>query len=220
MKLFLIRHGESIQNTFENRNIGLPDHKVYLTEKGEQEAKDAGLFLKEYVQNNNIDLNKSVMWVSPYQRTRETAWIINDALKIKKVKEDYALIEQRYGLFDDKAIETIKELYPNQFEYYDNWYQNNGKFYCKLPQGESPMDVAIRTRLFLETLYREKEKNAFIVSHGTAIRTIVMNIMHYSPEWFNNDPKPENCSIKYVDTNEMIEQYIYNAPKERVLKKD
>ena len=34
MKIFLIRHGESMQNTKENYKIGLPDHKVYLTEKG------------------------------------------------------------------------------------------------------------------------------------------------------------------------------------------
>ena len=32
MKIFLIRHGESMQNTKENYKIGLPDHKVYLTE--------------------------------------------------------------------------------------------------------------------------------------------------------------------------------------------
>ena len=33
MKIFLIRHGESIQNTRENSLIGLPDYKVYLTEQ-------------------------------------------------------------------------------------------------------------------------------------------------------------------------------------------
>ena len=49
MKLFLIRHGESMQNTKENYSIGLPDHKVYLTEKGKEEAKLAGEFLKEYI---------------------------------------------------------------------------------------------------------------------------------------------------------------------------
>lgn len=31
MKIFLIRHGESMQNTKENEILKLPDHKVYLT---------------------------------------------------------------------------------------------------------------------------------------------------------------------------------------------
>ena len=60
-------------------------------------------------------------------------------------------------------------------------------FYAKLPQGESPYDVALRTRLFIDTIYREKEDVLFVVSHGTAIRTIVINLLHYSPEWFNQE---------------------------------
>ncbi len=33
MKLFLIRHGESIQNTKESYEKSIPDHLVTLTEK-------------------------------------------------------------------------------------------------------------------------------------------------------------------------------------------
>ena len=150
MKIFLIRHGESMQNTKENYKIGLPDHKVYLTEKGKKEASDAGEFLLKYIIDNNIDLSNSVMWVSPYERTRQTAKIINDIIKVPRVKEDITLIEQRYGLFSDKEIELIKELYPEEFKHYDNYYQNEGKFYAKLPQGESPYDVALRTKQFIE----------------------------------------------------------------------
>ena len=55
MKMFLIRHGESMQNTKENYEIGLPDHKIYLTEKGKEEALKAGEFLLSYIHDNNID---------------------------------------------------------------------------------------------------------------------------------------------------------------------
>ena len=41
MKIFLIRHGESICNTEENFTLGLPDHKVYLTDKGKQQAHNS-----------------------------------------------------------------------------------------------------------------------------------------------------------------------------------
>ncbi len=221
MKMFLIRHGESMQNTKENYSIGLPDHKVYLTKKGKEEAKLAGEFLKNYISDNNINLSDSAMWVSPYTRTRETASIINDILNIKKVKEDITLIEQQYGLFSDKEIEKIKMLYPEQFAYYDNYYQNEGKFYAKLPQGESPFDVALRTKQFLNTIYRDKEDVLFVVSHGATIKTIVMNFFHYSPEWYSNELTPDNCSIRLIDSNERInsESYIYNAPKKLIKKK-
>ena len=215
MKIFLIRHGESMQNTKENYKIGLPDHKVYLTEKGKEDAKKAGEFLKQYIEDNSIGLDNSVLWVSPYTRTRETANIINSILGIEKVKEDITLIEQQYGLFSDKEIETLRIMYPEQFSFYDNYYQNDGKFYAKLPQGESPFDVALRTKQFINTIYRDKEDVLFVVSHGTTIKTIVMNFFHYSPEWYNCEPTPENCSIRLIESNDKVntESYIYNEPK-------
>lgn len=215
MKIFLIRHGESMQNTKKNYSIGLPDHKVYLTEQGKEEARLAGEFLKKYINNNEIDLSNSVMWVSPYTRTRETASIINEKLGINRIKEDITLIEQQYGLFSDKEIAKIREMYPEQFAFYDNYYQNDGKFYAKLPQGESPFDVALRTKQFIDTIYRDREDVLFVVSHGATIKTIVMNFFHYSPEWYNSELTPSNCSIRLIETNENVntERYIYNEPK-------
>ena len=221
MKIFLIRHGESMQNTKENYEIKLPDHKVYLTEKGKCQARDAGAFLRSYINNNSIDLSNSVMWVSPYQRTRETATIINDELGIKKIKEDITLIEQRYGLFSDKEIEDIKKIYKDEFDFYDNYYQNEGKFYAKLPQGESPFDVALRTRQFIDTIYRDKEDVLFVVSHGTTIKTIIMNYFHYSPEWYSSELTPSNCSISLIESNDKDNrwEYIYKSPKKLIKKK-
>lgn len=217
MKIFLIRHGQSMQNTKENYEKKLPDHKVYLTEQGKKEAEDAGEFLLEYIENNNIDLSNAVMWVSPFTRTRETARIINEKLKISKVKEDITLIEQQYGLFSDKEIELLKELYPDQFSFYDNYYQNDGKFYAQLPQGESPFDVALRTKQFLDTIYRDKEDVLFVVSHGATIKTIIMNFFHYPPEWYNAEVTPDNCSIRLIESTDKVntEQYIYKGPKKK-----
>lgn len=220
MKIFLVRHGESMQNTKENFSIKLPDHKVYLTDKGKKEAERAGEFLKDYCTHNTINLDNSVLWISPYERTRETARIINSHLNISKQKEDIALIEQRYGLFSDKEISEIREKYPVEFAFYDNYYKNDGKFYARLPQGESPYDVALRTRQFIETIYRDKEDTLFIVTHGTTIKTFVMNFMHYTPEWYSKEITPSNCSIRLIDTdnNPTTEEYIYNKPKVKVKK--
>lgn len=218
MRLFLIRHGESMQNTKENYNIGLPDHMVYLSDRGKIQAKEAGKFLKSYVLEKDIDLSDSVLWVSPFERTRQTAFIINEHLGISKVKEDITLIEQQYGLFSDKEIDVIKKMYPDEFSFYDNYYQNDGKFYAKLPQGESPFDVALRTKLFIDTIFRDKEENLFIVSHGATIKTIIMNFLHYSPEWFSSEPTMDNCSIILINSEnkENTEEYIYGGPKKKI----
>ncbi len=220
MKIFLIRHGESISNIKQNNLLGLPDHLVHLSQNGKLQAKQTGLFLKQYLKENQINLEQATLWISPYTRTRETAQIINQYLNIACIKEDYTLIEQNYGLFSDKTIDEIKKLYPEEFKHYDNYWQNNGKFYAKLPQGESPMDVALRTRQFLETVMNDNSNPLFIVSHGTAIRTIIMNYFHHSPEWFNHEANMQNCSIRLIDSEneENQEQYIYGGPIKKLKK--
>ena len=224
MKLFLIRHGESMQNTKENYSVGLPDHKVYLSELGKEQADKAGAFLLDYLESHKIDLSNATLWVSPYTRTRETAEIINHHLNITRIKEDITLIEQQYGLFSDKEIDLIRKMYPEEFKYYDNYYQNNGKFYAKMPQGESPFDLAFRTRQFLETIFRDDADPLIIVSHGATIRTLVMNWFHHSPEWFNAEPNMENCSIRLIDSVDKVstDEYIYGGPVKRLekVKKD
>lgn len=224
MKIFLIRHGESMQNTKENYGVKLPDHKVYLTDLGKQQAMDAGLFLKEYVSSNSIDLKNAALWVSPFERTRETASIINQYLNIEDVYEDITLIEQRYGLFSDNPLEECKRNFPLEFELYDRYYQNDGKFYAKLPQGESPYDVALRMKQFIDTLYRDialGKDTFFIVSHGTAIRCFILAFLHKSPEWFNSEVNVPNCGIRLISGSDRCydEKYIYNEPMVKVRKK-
>ena len=225
MKIFLIRHGESMQNTGENFDIKLPDHKVYLTEEGKKQADSAGKFLKDFVLEKNIDISNATLWVSPFERTRQTAKIINSHLNIKDVKEDITLIEQRYGLFSDNPIEECRKRFPEQFELYDRYYQNDGKFYAKLPQGESPYDVALRMKQFIETIFRdlnEGKDTLFIVSHGTTIRAFLLNWFHYSPEWFNAEPNMKNCAIRYIEKNNGISSdnnFIYGGEKVKKLVK-
>jgi broad specificity phosphatase PhoE len=152
---------------------------------------------------NDLDKESSIIYNSPYLRTRQTRDIINDYLQIKNVIEDYLLIEHQYGLFSDNSIRDNKKNHPEFFEYYDLFYKNEGKFYVKFPMGESPADVALRTRIFLQDMYRECESidNVFIVSHGTTLKTMIMNIYHYSPEWYANTKHMKNCEARVIDEN-------------------
>ncbi len=205
--LFLIRHGKSSSNSMENKNEGLPDNKVYLTEIGKQQAKEAGIFLKDYFENNALDYDSSIMFNSPFVRTRETSDIIHEILDIQTRKEDPLLIEHQYGLFSDTPFDVSKEKYPEFYAYYDNFYKNGCKFYIKFPMGESPADVALRTRIFLQEMYKDCEDidNVFVISHGNAIKTMIMNIYNYSPEWYSHTRPFNNCEARVIEypTKEM-----------------
>ena len=109
MEIFLIRHGESTQNAFTNFE-NYPDFNVPLTNKGKDDAKNCGEFLKEYCKQNTIDLKNAKMLVSPFERTRQTAKIINTYLNIQDIKEEILLIERQFGLFDNHLKKLINQF--------------------------------------------------------------------------------------------------------------
>lgn len=208
MRIFLIRHGESINNTGQNYKKRLPDHLVSLTENGIKQAQKGGIWLKNFCIENNIDISKSNtrIWRSPYLRTRQTVDEFNKSLKIGDIKEDITLAEQQFGLFDAMSKNEWKEKFPIEFEEYQRQRKNNGKFYARLPMGESPFDVAIRIHQFMGTIQRDYDKygidTLFIFTHGTVLRCFLMRWFHYTPEWYQDEKNPKNCWIRYIDEDE------------------
>lgn len=216
MHIFLIRHGESIANVGENYVERLPDHLVGLTPAGLQQAKEAGKFLADYCKQKNIDLSHARIWRSPYLRTRQTSEAFNEFLHIDDILEDITLIEQRFGLFDSLPQSEWEARYPNEFDEYQRQQHNFGKFYAKLPMGESPFDVAIRIHQFLGTIHRDYEKHGvdtlFVFTHGTTLRAFLLRWFHYTPEWYQEEHNPKNCWIREIDGN--IDRGYINVPPE------
>ncbi len=206
MHIFLIRHGESVANTGENYEKRLPDHLVSLTDKGKNQAYTQGVWLKQYCDEHDIDLNKARLWRSPYLRTRQTSEEFNKSLGIKDIKEDITLIEQQFGLFDSLPESEWAARYEIEYDEFLRQVQNQGKFYARLPLGESPFDVAIRIHQFMGTIIRDYEREnkdtLFIFTHGTTLRTFLMRWFHYSPEWYQAEKNPKNCWIREIIDNE------------------
>ena len=50
MRIFLVRHGESQANVNQELNKVIPDHDIALTEEGQDQALEAGKFLKQYLE--------------------------------------------------------------------------------------------------------------------------------------------------------------------------
>ncbi len=208
MHIFLIRHGESLANIGENYEKRLPDHLVCLSERGLKQASKQGEWLAQYCKDKNIDLSRARIWRSPYQRTRQTSEQFNKFLKIEDIKEDITLIEQQFGLFDSIPKSEWGDKCELEFDEYLRQVQNQGKFYARLPLGESPFDVAIRIHQFMGTIHRDYQKSGvdtlFIFTHGTTLRTFLMRWFHYSPEWYQSEKNPKNCWIReIIDDNDL-----------------
>lgn len=218
MKIFLIRHANSEANKNKSLLLHTADHSVKINPERAYEAICAGKFLNEYFKENINPLSRTRMWVSPYTRTRQTAEIILDNLDLPNFdkKEHPLLSEQQFGLFDGYRDEELATIFPKEWQYYQKHVEQQGIFWPKTPSGESRFCVAQRVHQAFGTFHRDCDRhgiqNIIIVSHGVTIRAFIMMWMHYTPEWFNEERNPSNCSIQLIDGNDYV-GYIHGGPK-------
>ncbi|MFA7689306.1 MAG: histidine phosphatase family protein [Bacilli bacterium] len=204
MMIFLIRHGESIQNVEMDNEIteGMPDPDVYLTDKGMEQAYHTGVKLKEYLLENEIDSTNARMWVSPYLRTVQTAKLINESLNIESVFEDPRIVEKDFGNFGSIKKEKWKEIDPITLNTMVRKYESiRGRFFSRFPNGESPFDVYNRISTFIETIFRDDKDPIFIVSHGDTIRCLIMRFLHKDLNWYYDEKTPTNASVIMIYKN-------------------
>jgi len=230
MRIFLIRHGESAANVDHNVNKQLPDHEIPLSDRGMEQAQEAGRFLNKFLkdhpptnknevanqlvevimknlgQGQNLNVSKTRLWNSPYKRARETASIIGGVIKtqVTDTREDVLLCEQQFGLFDGLEEDEKEAKFPVEFALFNKQCQGNGKFWARFPGGESGFDVSCRLRQFNGTINRDEENGIndhIIVCHGSVSRLFTMAWLHYPYEWFEGEKNPGNCSIRLIDNS-------------------
>lgn len=207
MRIFLVRHGESVGNLNGQAYRLFGDHNVPLTQFGHRQALDAGSSIAAYLGTlPRAALQRVKIWYSPYLRTRQTKDALLDVLPIGvvgAVHEDYLLREQDFGLFTEIYDQAErKEKFPDEFEKWARLRNNNGKFYARPPDGESRADVAQRVRLFLQTVMHDTETGSddvVIVGHGVTNRAFEMNFLHHSVEWFERSDNPGNADVTLIE---------------------
>lgn len=228
--IFLVRHGESLGNVDRTTHKRLPDHAIPLSEEGKEQAFRAGQWLDrkwfEFLPRNcdPLDphpeiysyLNDVRMWTSPYARTRQTAetFVAGCDKFHGETRENILLCEQQFGLFDGLSDEELQEKYPDEHAFYQKCEDFEGRFWARMPLGESRFDVAARVQQFFGTLHRDKESSnvydVIIICHGVTMRAFLMMWCHYSPEWFEKEPNPKNCAIRLIQNNQ-DKGYIYEG---------
>jgi len=215
MEILLVRHGFSKGNEDVKTHHTLPDHVIPLTDKGFEQAKEAAGKIQKYLQEKYEAVSAAAphhkvrMWTSPYLRTRQTADVIQQqalwkdgSSVVMDRKEDVSLCEQQFGLFDGLSDEELKEKFPNEHAHYTKCEKFEGRFWARMPLGESRFDVSLRVHQAFGSWQRDVKddiKTIIVVSHGVTIRAIVMRWLHLPFEWFEKEPNPKNCSVRVIN---------------------
>ena len=189
MKLVLVRHGESEWNK-ENRFTGWTD--VPLSETGRQEARQAGIILKE--EGYSFD----VCYTSFLKRAIDTLNLILEEMDMEylPVVKDFRLNERHYGALQglNKADTAAKfgeeqvklwrrsfDIQPPSLEADD---ERNPAFqpqYAKIDRSLLPLTESLKDTIARAVPYFENEirprvlsgEKVLIVAHGNSLRGLV-----------------------------------------------
>ncbi len=169
-KLVLFRHGQSVWN-LENKFTGWVD--VELTEKGIQEAKNAGEKLKGFTFDE--------AYTSDLKRAQETLKLALTVCGLNNipVTNNKALNERMYG--DLQGLNKAETALKFGEEQVKIWRRS---FDIAPPNGESLKDTAARVIPYFEQEIIPKlkaGKNIVIAAHGNSLRALIMYLEKMSP---------------------------------------
>lgn len=232
-KLVLLRHGESTWNK-ENRFTGWTD--VALSEKGVQEAKTAGLVLKQ----NGFAFD--VAYTSLLKRAIKTLWIVLEDMEQMwiPVNLSWRLNERHYGAlqglnksdtaakFGEQQVLLWRRSYdvrPPALDKSDSRYPGNDPRYRGLPEKYLPLTECLKDTVtrFLpywkETIAPavKSGQNVIIVAHGNSLRALVKYLDRISDEQIVELNIPTGIPLVYeLDNNLLPLKHYYLGDEETV----
>ena len=172
-KLVLVRHGQSIWN---EKNLFTGWRDVGLTDKGVEEAKKAGLLLKE------ANVNFDVMFTSSLERAKKTGDIILSCMDQRNIEvvSDSALNERDYGeLTGMNKDEARKNFGESQVQIWRRAYD------MPPPGGESLKNTFERVLPYFNKYIHPRLSNGesiLITAHGNSLRSLVKHLEEISEE--------------------------------------
>ncbi|WP_462413126.1 histidine phosphatase family protein [Neobacillus sp. Marseille-QA0830] len=186
MNIYVIRHGESQHNVDRTVMAHTHDSQHSLTELGFKQAEETGEFMKTILNE------KTVLFVSPYLRTKQTAQAIHTSLpEGVPFLENPLIREWELGNlydFNNRTPEAKKE------------FKAAGQFYFRFQNGESLADVYLRAATFMNTKIERIKKqqrydNVVIVTHAAFIQMLLTFLMDWPIESLEKFKPVENASV-------------------------
>lgn len=203
--LILVRHGQS-EGNLANKASRKGDNSFFtpefldrhsrnfrLTDKGIEQAKSAGEWLKK-----NVQTAFDRFYVSDYIRAKETAYYLN--LSKPEWRVEYQLRERDKALMDNCPADEQKKL----FEMEQRQYEIDRFLSYPAGGGESIPMLCLRLKTdFLSHLTREcSDKQIIAVCHGHVMRALQLELENLGHDDFirlDSSEKPEdkirNCQI-------------------------
>ena len=187
--LYLIRHGQSMQNKVANCFSGSTN--VSISEKGKQQAAELSGFFR--------DITIDEVYTSKLIRAIQTAQIIfGEERPLIQVE---ALREADFGEYEGKAFEP-----DDPDPVYQAW--RHAADTLTFPGGDNLCEHA---ESYYNTVYNiiqeTKAENIVIVSHATSIRMFVTKVLGMPLQYFRRIPC-DNCSVtKFQYDNELRMMY-------------
>jgi 2,3-bisphosphoglycerate-dependent phosphoglycerate mutase len=188
-KVVLLRHGESVWNK-ENLFTGWTD--VDLSDKGREEAKQAGVMMKE------AGFSFDLAYTSVLKRAIRTLWIAMDEMDLLwvPVVRDYRLNERHYGAlqglnkaetaakYGDDQVKIWRRSYdipPPPLEESDPRYPGHDRRYHDLTKHQLPLTECLKDTVdrFLPCWHQliapsvKAGKQVLITAHGNSLRALV-----------------------------------------------
>ncbi|MBT3297625.1 histidine phosphatase family protein [archaeon] len=181
MKLIIVRHGETFENT---KGISQGHMNSQLTLKGIEQAKNVAKRLK--------GIKIDIAYSSDLDRSLNTCKEIlkyHDNIKIIKTQ---ILREQSKGIFEGRTHKERNELFKNDKKPFHLWHPENG---------ERLIDVWNNVNHLIEKIKQNyNDKNVLIVSHGGPIACILTHLHKKKIEEFGKY-LPENTAISVININ-------------------
>ena len=160
IKLYIARHGKPDMDERSKRYIGRTD--VPLSAEGAAQAED--------LSRRFFDKGISAIYTSPLARCNDFAHIIAAQLNLPQVIVLDGLAELNLGTWENRPIEEIKALYPQE-------YEERGKNIEEYVTegGESFLQCQERAVQALQSI-ADNGTDALIISHAGIIRSLLCHV--------------------------------------------
>lgn len=205
MRIFLVRHGESVAQLEQNAYAEYGDPNVPLTQWGYKQAVAAGRALGNYLRDSpNPNGKKPVIVHSPFVRTQQTKDGLIKGMggdnTVNQILSDDNLTERSHGLaYFIRAEQALKRIFPEEYAEYEAMAAKNDLYNMRPPTGESMADVQSRLHQFKEKpvkqLIAEGCEDLVVVGHTNTNRAFAMEFLGLGPDWFQESVGQGNADI-------------------------
>ena len=183
-ELLIVRHGRTPANAAGLKQGTINTPQTYLSEVGRAQATELAA---------HLDLGgASALYVSPLERTRQTAAILNAQAQLPVI-EDAHLLEISYGQWDGQLNADLMAQYP---EHFYPLIEDVKPSYATVAGGESFTAVQARVKSFTDEIAQaHPTEQVVVVTHGFTVRSFAANVVNCQALEIL---EPANCSVSKI----------------------